>query len=48
VNWWGAATNLQPKDKDPWLLARDWVLPKLDLSRLDQVERDLLTQALTT
>lgn len=48
VNWWGAATNLQPKDNDPWLLARDWVLPKLDLSRLDQAERDLLTQALTT
>ena len=48
VNWWGAATNLQPKDNDPWLLARDWVLPKLDLSRLDQAERELLTQALTT
>lgn len=48
VNWWGAATNLQPKDKDPWLLARDWIVPKLDLSRLDQSERDLLTQALTT
>ncbi len=48
INWWGAATNLQPKDKDPWLLVRDWVLPKLDLDRLDQTERDLLTQALTT
>lgn len=48
VNWWGAATNLQSKDKDPWLLARDWLLPKLDFSQLDQVERELIIQALTT
>jgi len=48
INWWGAAINLQPKDKDPWLLARDWLLPRLDLSQLDPMERDLLTQALTT
>jgi ribosome-binding protein aMBF1 (putative translation factor) len=48
INWWGAATNLQPKDKDPWLLVRDWLLPKLSLSELDQTERDLITQALTT
>ncbi len=48
VNWWAAATNLQPKDKDPWLLARDWLLPKLSFSELEPMEHDLITQALTT
>ena len=23
INWWGAATNLQSKDEDPWATCRD-------------------------
>jgi len=48
INWWGAATNLQAAGKDPWLVARDWLLPRLSLDALDQTERDLLVRALTT
>lgn len=48
INWWGAATNLQAAGKDPWLVARDWLVPRLTLDALDQTERDLLVRALTT
>jgi ribosome-binding protein aMBF1 (putative translation factor) len=48
VNWWGAATNLQPQGNDPWGIARDWLLPKLSLDKLDETDRELLLHALTT
>lgn len=48
VNWWGAATNLQSSDSNPWELTRDWLLPRLELDRLNDVDRQILLQALTT
>lgn len=48
VNWWGAATNLQRTDEDPWTIARDWLLPRLSLNRLNDIDRQILLQALTT
>lgn len=46
-NWWGAATNLQPSDESPWETARDELLTRVNLSRLDGIDRDLFLQALT-
>lgn len=45
-NWWGAATNLQSGDSDPWQVARDRVLAHLDLTNLDDIERGVLLRAL--
>ncbi|MDQ3659527.1 MAG: helix-turn-helix domain-containing protein [Actinomycetota bacterium] len=46
VNWWGAATNLQPRTIDPWRVARDTLLERVDLSRLDSFDRGILMRAL--
>lgn len=46
VNWWGAATNLQSTG-DPWQIARDALLDRLQLKNIDPDRRDLLLQALT-
>jgi len=46
VDWWGAATNLQSRDEDPWQVARDELLARLDFARLDEQSRTLLVQAL--
>jgi len=46
-NWWGAATNLQPKEDDPWRIARDILLEHANLDLLDPTSRSLLEQALT-
>lgn len=46
VNWWGAAANLQEADGQPWALVRDFLLPRLEWSHLDRIERDLLVKAL--
>lgn len=46
INWWGAAANLQLPGADPFLIARDELLERLDLSRIDEIDRDLLSQAL--
>lgn len=45
-NWWGAATNLQPKDESPWEIARDVLLQRANLSRLSGLDRELFVQAL--
>lgn len=47
VNWWGAATNLQVDSGNPWAFARDWLLPRLELNRLNDIDRQILIQALT-
>ena len=47
INWWGTATNLQSDDSDPWEIARDWLVPRLDLDQLNDVDRQILMQALT-
>lgn len=45
-NWWGTATNLQPKDESPWEVARDVLLQRANLSRLSGLDRELFVQAL--
>lgn len=47
IDWWGAATNLQRGDANPWEIARDWLVSRLDLNRLNDVDRQILMQALT-
>lgn len=47
INWWGAATNLQPNDDDPWEVARNWLISRLNLSRLNSVDREILLLALS-
>lgn len=46
VNWWAVASNLQASGSDPWATARDIMLARLDLARLDDVSRALLIQAM--
>jgi transcriptional regulator with XRE-family HTH domain/Zn-dependent peptidase ImmA (M78 family) len=45
-NWWGAATNLQMEDTDPWQIARDIFLEKINFGLLNEVDRKLLSKAL--
>jgi transcriptional regulator with XRE-family HTH domain len=47
-NWWGTATALQPLDSDPWRQAVDALLLRLELHRIDKLDRDVLTRALTS
>jgi transcriptional regulator with XRE-family HTH domain len=47
LNWWGAATNLQDRSGNPWLVARDIALEWIDFSRLNPTDRELLSLALT-
>jgi hypothetical protein len=39
-NWWGTASNLQPKDEAPWAIARDVLLERANLSRLSGLDRE--------
>jgi hypothetical protein len=47
VNWWGTATNLQDGGGNPWRVARDIALEKVDFARLNPTDRELLSLALT-
>lgn len=47
VDWWGAATNLQPRAVAPWNTARRILLERTDLSRVTSFDRELLTRALS-
>jgi transcriptional regulator with XRE-family HTH domain len=47
INWWGAATNLQATDVDPWQIARDVLLEQANFERLNDVDRHLLLRALS-
>lgn len=46
INWWGTAANLQEVGGDPWRVVRDFLVPRLDWSQLDRLDRDLLAKAL--
>jgi transcriptional regulator with XRE-family HTH domain len=46
INWWGAASNLQSNDGDPWAICRDELIERCDLAALNPLDRDLLNQAL--
>ncbi len=48
MNWWGAATNLQRTGVNPWEIARDALLTRVKLARLEDWDRRLLTRALTS
>lgn len=45
INWWGAASNLQ-SEGSPFEIARDELLRRIDLTRLDATDRDLLMRAI--
>ena len=47
INWWGAATNLQEKDVDPWQIARDILLETISFEQLNEIDRNILMQALS-
>lgn len=47
INWWGAATNLQATDRNPWQIARDLLLERSNFGGLNEVDRNLLLQALS-
>lgn len=47
INWWGAANNLQVTDPPPWQTARDLLLERVELERLNIQDRDLLLRALS-
>ena len=44
-NWWGAATNIQNRGGNPWMVARDIALEHVDFSRLNPTDRELLALA---
>jgi ribosome-binding protein aMBF1 (putative translation factor) len=46
INWWGTATNLQVIDQNPWQIARDFLIEQIKFGRLNEVEQNLLLQAL--
>jgi hypothetical protein len=46
INWWGAAANLQETDEEPRRIVRDFLVPRLDWSQLDRLDRELLARAL--
>ena len=46
LNWWGAASNIQKTDPLPWVTARDILLEHVDLSYLNEFDRDLLMRAI--
>jgi len=45
-NWWGAAMNLQSTDSDPWSVARELLVDRLNLQKLNPFDRQLLMQGL--
>ncbi|TMC43260.1 MAG: helix-turn-helix transcriptional regulator [Chloroflexi bacterium] len=46
VNWWGTANNLQDPTTRPWAIARDILLERADLGRLDEGDRGILERAI--
>lgn len=46
INWWGAATNLQPRGENPWEIARTIFCERMDFGPLPVLDRELINQAL--
>jgi transcriptional regulator with XRE-family HTH domain len=46
INWWGAAMNLQDKNENPLQIARQILFENVNLSQLNQIDREILLQAL--
>jgi transcriptional regulator with XRE-family HTH domain/Zn-dependent peptidase ImmA (M78 family) len=47
INWWGTAARLQEDTEDPWRIARDIFLERVDLSTVNAFDRELLVRTLT-
>ncbi len=47
LNWWGTANNLQVPNMAPWQVARDFLLERANFDSLNEVDRNLLLQALS-
>ena len=47
INWWGAATNLQISEPNPWDLAKSLYFQHVDLYSLNQLDRKFLINALS-
>jgi transcriptional regulator with XRE-family HTH domain len=47
VNWWGAAANLQSESKNPWITARDIFMERVDVSQINEIDRELILAAMT-
>jgi transcriptional regulator with XRE-family HTH domain len=45
-NWWGAAMNLQDASDNPWEIARNALVERAQLGRLESFDRQLLLQGL--
>jgi len=46
IDWWGTAQNLQQTGENPWVIARDVLLERVQLGRIRGMDRDLLMRAL--
>jgi len=46
INWWGTAANLQERGEHPFIIARDILMERVDLGRLNRADADLLMCAL--
>ena len=47
IDWWGSAHTLQDLSTDPWLTARDVLLQRADLGRVNSYDRNLLLRAIS-
>jgi len=46
-DWWGAAGNMRhSKSGEPWRTTRDFLVERLDMAALSELDRDLLRRAL--
>lgn len=46
INWWGAASNLQADDTDPWEMAKNIFLRRFSFATIDDVDQQLIRRAL--
>ncbi len=47
INWWGTANNLQTINDDPWEIARDMFLQRINLSHINKTDRLLIQYAIS-
>jgi Zn-dependent peptidase ImmA (M78 family)/transcriptional regulator with XRE-family HTH domain len=47
INWWGAASNLQASDADPWAIVRDVLLARFPFAFDSDLDRRLLERSLS-
>lgn len=46
ANWWPSAANLQETNDDPWRIARDIFIERVNFGYLNDIDQELLQQAL--